>query len=100
MAQQLLAMFIQSFVASLVGGYGGYRYAIRNAPPVGRPSGSWQLSTCLLAGIGGAALAVAFKMALTLAFASAETSQLAMIPLLFGFGISMLLTQRFLKSGK
>ena len=100
MAQQLLAAFIQATVASLVGSYGGYRYAIRTAPATERPSGSWQLSTCLLSGVGGAALAVAFEIALTLAFPGADTSKLAMVPLLFGFAIAVLLTQRFIKGGK
>ena len=100
MAQQLFAAFIQAFVASIVGSYGGYRYAIRNTPEALRPSGSWQLSTCLVAGIGGAALGVAFEVAITLAFASADTSKLTMVPLLCGLAIAVLATQRFLKRSK
>jgi hypothetical protein len=100
MALQLIAAFIQAFIPSLVGSYGGYRYAIRNTPAAARPSGYWQLSTCLLAGVGGAALGVAFSIALTLAYSSADTSQLAMVPLLCGLFIAVLLTQRFLKGSK
>ena len=100
MAQQLLSAFIQSFVISLLGGYGGYRYAIRNTRIAERPSGSWQLWTCLISGIGGAALAVAFEVALVIAIPSTDTSKLVAVSLLLGLAIAVVLTQRFLNRGK
>ena len=100
MAQQLLSALIKALVAALIGAYGGYRYAIRSVPAGKRPSGSWQLSTCLAAGVAGSALGVAFEITLTFAFPNADTSQLKMIPLLFCLAIEVLLTQHFIKRGK
>ena len=100
MEQQLLAAFIQAFVASIIGSYGGYRYAIRNTPAATRPAGTWQLSTCLLSAVAGAIVAMVFEVSLTIAYAETDTSKLTMVPLLCGFAIEILQTQRFLKRSK
>lgn len=90
-------LFIQAFVGSMLGGYGGYRYAVRNTPNSGRPGGLWQLSTSSIAGTGGAFLAVLFDAALAMAFSGVNIVKLPFSPLILGFFIGLVITQKYLK---
>ena len=95
---ELIAMLFQSFLGSLLGGYGGYRYAIKDTPGSEHPSGSWQLSTSLISGVCGAFTTVLFRIALVIAFPNADTEKLSAIPLVVGLGFGTMLTKRYLKS--
>ena len=97
MFEQIFVVFIQSFVGSLLGGYGGYLYAIRDTPRSKRPIGLWQLSRSLIAGVGGAFLSVLFEIAVVMAVPNADTKNLIGMSLVFGVGLGVMLTQRYLK---
>jgi hypothetical protein len=93
----ILGLFMESFAASWAGGYGGYRYAIKDVAGSERPSGLWQLSTSLIVGVGGAVIAVFFEIALVMALPTVDTEKLTIVPLLIGVSLGVLMTQRYLR---
>lgn len=97
MGEQLAAMLLQYFVPGFVGGYGGYRWAIRDTPYAERPRVPWQLLTSVASGIGAALLGIAFSIGLVMADPEAATNNLATVPLLLGLGLGIVITQRRLK---
>ena len=99
MSQQLLAMFVQHFVAGLIGGYGGYRYAIRTVQPAERPNGMRQFALSVAAGVGASLVSILFILTMLYAFPNADIKQVeGILPLAFGVGLGAVITQRRYRS--
>lgn len=94
MLNSMLYLLASGIAGSALGGYGGYRFEIRGTPPAQRPTAGWQWKTVLIACLGGSILNAILTVLFAASFPSAGSLP-AIIPLLLGFGVGVMLTQRW-----